>query len=252
MPPCPACEAQPLSEEKDESGVAFDLCPKCRGVWLDSGELSTLLGKPAAEGLLDFRQGARKCVRCAKPMLRGSFVSPGLLVDRCAPCGGLWLDHQELRLVRKLLGVDRELAAERAPAAPAPAQAAPPAQASLPVSDLPGTSLEASSLQSRPAATPAWLLHGLWWLVIGLAVFFWGWREVHRLEALRAAGGLVGPAPKHLLGFGAVMAALGLYFVLAQPEDAADGYLAVFRSGVSHAFRRRYGRHCRHHHWYDA
>lgn len=33
----------------DRSGVQFDMCPSCRGVWLDRGELEKLMGAAADE-----------------------------------------------------------------------------------------------------------------------------------------------------------------------------------------------------------
>ena len=34
----------------DRHGVQFDMCPTCRGVWLDRGELEKLMAAAAAEG----------------------------------------------------------------------------------------------------------------------------------------------------------------------------------------------------------
>lgn len=39
---CPNCEAG--MQEVNRNGVMLDMCPKCRGVWLDRGELEKLLG----------------------------------------------------------------------------------------------------------------------------------------------------------------------------------------------------------------
>ena len=37
---CPACNETLLMSEKN--GVEIDYCPKCRGIWLDRGELEKL------------------------------------------------------------------------------------------------------------------------------------------------------------------------------------------------------------------
>jgi Zn-finger nucleic acid-binding protein len=43
---CPACsETLTMSERQ---GVEIDFCPKCRGVWLDRGELDKILEREAA------------------------------------------------------------------------------------------------------------------------------------------------------------------------------------------------------------
>ncbi|MFN4092853.1 MAG: zf-TFIIB domain-containing protein [Brevundimonas sp.] len=34
----------------ERSGVQFDMCPSCRGVWLDRGELEKLMEAAGAEG----------------------------------------------------------------------------------------------------------------------------------------------------------------------------------------------------------
>ncbi len=34
----------------ERSGVRFDMCPECRGVWLDRGELEKLMEAAAADG----------------------------------------------------------------------------------------------------------------------------------------------------------------------------------------------------------
>jgi Zn-finger nucleic acid-binding protein len=38
---CPNCEAELKLSERQ--GVEIDYCPKCRGVWLDRGELDKIL-----------------------------------------------------------------------------------------------------------------------------------------------------------------------------------------------------------------
>ncbi|MDA8096752.1 MAG: hypothetical protein C4575_01135 [Desulforudis sp.] len=38
---CPACDAE--LRMTDRQGVEIDYCPKCRGVWLDRGELDKIV-----------------------------------------------------------------------------------------------------------------------------------------------------------------------------------------------------------------
>lgn len=40
---CPRCGSTTL-DERERNGVTVDVCPSCRGVWLDRGELEKLLG----------------------------------------------------------------------------------------------------------------------------------------------------------------------------------------------------------------
>jgi Zn-finger nucleic acid-binding protein len=41
---CPACKDTVLSMT-ERQGVEIDFCPKCRGVWLDRGELDKIIEK---------------------------------------------------------------------------------------------------------------------------------------------------------------------------------------------------------------
>ncbi len=44
---CPTCTDTPLVMS-DRQGVEIDYCPKCRGVWLDRGELDKLIERSNA------------------------------------------------------------------------------------------------------------------------------------------------------------------------------------------------------------
>ena len=44
---CPTCPDAALAMT-DRQGIEIDYCPKCRGVWLDRGELDKLLERAAA------------------------------------------------------------------------------------------------------------------------------------------------------------------------------------------------------------
>ena len=43
---CPACKVDLVMTERKD--VEIDYCPKCRGVWLDRGELDKIIEKSAA------------------------------------------------------------------------------------------------------------------------------------------------------------------------------------------------------------
>jgi Zn-finger nucleic acid-binding protein len=44
---CPNCEETLVMTERQ--GVEIDYCPKCRGVWLDKGELDKIIEKSQGE-----------------------------------------------------------------------------------------------------------------------------------------------------------------------------------------------------------
>ncbi len=41
---CPGCETSDL-QVRTRDGVEIDVCPRCRGVWLDRGELEKLIAR---------------------------------------------------------------------------------------------------------------------------------------------------------------------------------------------------------------
>lgn len=44
---CPTCSTE--LKMADRQGVEIDYCPKCRGVWLDRGELDKIIERASAE-----------------------------------------------------------------------------------------------------------------------------------------------------------------------------------------------------------
>ena len=48
---CPNCEELLVMTERQ--GVEIDYCPKCRGVWLDKGELDKIIEKLIKPYILD-------------------------------------------------------------------------------------------------------------------------------------------------------------------------------------------------------
>lgn len=44
---CPSCNETLVMTERQ--GVEIDYCPKCRGVWLDKGELDKIIERAAGE-----------------------------------------------------------------------------------------------------------------------------------------------------------------------------------------------------------
>jgi Zn-finger nucleic acid-binding protein len=111
MPPkkaieCPRCWAPMEVEEVDIIGlnVTIDRCPRCRGIWLDDGELRRLLGDRRLADYLtkDIGTKARSpliCPRCKNLM---DFERAGdVETDVCLACHGVWLDAGEMRALRE-------------------------------------------------------------------------------------------------------------------------------------------------------
>ena len=116
---CPVCKNAMITLELAE--VEIDYCTDCVGIWLDSGELELLLGRPEqAERLLQsFKvdnsctEKIRKCPICLKKMQKISvgLSSPTLLIDKCSRGDGLWFDKGELQDIvdRALLDKDNKI-----------------------------------------------------------------------------------------------------------------------------------------------
>jgi Zn-finger nucleic acid-binding protein len=87
--------------------VEVDYCDRCRGLWLDAGELETLMqitGATAADPLVEFQhrvvpsphRGRHLCPRCDR-RLDEIAVGSSLHLDRCPRGHGLWFDRHELQ-----------------------------------------------------------------------------------------------------------------------------------------------------------
>lgn len=62
---CPRCEIPSLTE-LDRQGITIDRCDRCRGVWLDRGELEKLVAREAAAGAGE-REAAPVAHRAQEP-----------------------------------------------------------------------------------------------------------------------------------------------------------------------------------------
>lgn len=51
---CPVCSVDLVMS--DRQGVEIDYCPKCRGVWLDRGELDKIIERSHVQEAPEFRQ----------------------------------------------------------------------------------------------------------------------------------------------------------------------------------------------------
>lgn len=84
---CPNCDVGMTNVQR--SGVEIDICPKCRGVWLDRGELEKLL-EP-------FREAPEPPQAIPFPTGGGGFASPGSPwaqpVPPPQPSQGFWDKH---------------------------------------------------------------------------------------------------------------------------------------------------------------
>ena len=94
---CPCCNVPTFVVE--EQGIELDLCPDCRGVWFDRGELELLLGDGAQLEMSAAKtdEKLRRCPICRHKMDKVN-IGPGrrVLIDVCSDSCGMWFDRTEL------------------------------------------------------------------------------------------------------------------------------------------------------------
>lgn len=97
--PGPGCRGVMTPETRD--GITVDRCERCRGLWFDARELDGWLAAtlPADVPLPEERiprrgVGTRQCPRCRESLDAAGW--PGLILDRCPSCRGLFVEANEL------------------------------------------------------------------------------------------------------------------------------------------------------------
>lgn len=106
---CPKCNT-PTAIFNLEADLNFDRCDKCKGMWMDKGELARTSGstndftdpKIITSGL----SSTRKCPKCpgSPQMSEVFFKKPNnLMIDVCKSCEGIWLDSKELVQLQGIL-----------------------------------------------------------------------------------------------------------------------------------------------------
>jgi Zn-finger nucleic acid-binding protein len=116
---CPVCKNEPMIVlELNE--VEIDYCLKCKGIWLDAGELELLLGSgaEATEFLNSFsndnqsKEKKLKCPICNKKMEKALVIGDKkVTIDKCKNDHGIWFDSGELEDVLQMgsLGKDNKV-----------------------------------------------------------------------------------------------------------------------------------------------
>ena len=106
---CPKCDAHLIL--LNFRGVEVDFCEKCRGIWLDAGEVERIMettGARPSDPLSQFHNHETSgsvsrrhlCPRCDQGLHELEIDAPGhptLTLDRCPRGHGLWFDADELQ-----------------------------------------------------------------------------------------------------------------------------------------------------------
>ena len=112
MSPCPRCGAS--LQPARVGPVMLDGCDSCGGLWFDHEELTQLAragGELLAAAEVTFEpsvgpaggaRGAMSCPRCSAALCPFEFRhTPGVTLDACPRCRGIWVDDQELAAIAR-------------------------------------------------------------------------------------------------------------------------------------------------------
>ncbi len=104
---CPACKHPSMTNEEIDLGLKIQKCPQCEGIWIKSdsylhwltlhGETLPELPKNMSKHLpVEEKKDIKICPDCGHFLTKRK-VGHGIdfHVDRCATCGGIWLDKNE-------------------------------------------------------------------------------------------------------------------------------------------------------------
>ncbi|MFH1032572.1 MAG: zf-TFIIB domain-containing protein [Chloroflexota bacterium] len=120
---CPVCKQAMIVVEHKK--IELDFCPKCTGVWFDSGELELfaqsvslrdadlmtkdIITSPDTKAVHE----ERKCPVCNQRMKETTISEPAIHIDACRRGDGLWFDggevHQLLRQLPKKEGSQQKI-----------------------------------------------------------------------------------------------------------------------------------------------
>lgn len=99
---CPHCKQNSLVEVITKNGVLVDICNKCKGIWLDKGEIYYFTETPAylehilKDALRNPEPSKRLNPRTQTPLQILKLFDCGIEIDYCPKTEGIWLDNGEL------------------------------------------------------------------------------------------------------------------------------------------------------------
>ena len=94
--------------EQYAHGITIDMCPSCKSIWFDPGELEVLKHHPDQELLSKLDQSAEfkqkseivaPCPRCNTKTLNMGKVR-GYEAGRCSSCHGVWVNPRKMKSKR--------------------------------------------------------------------------------------------------------------------------------------------------------
>jgi Zn-finger nucleic acid-binding protein len=137
-----------------DRGVEVDVCARCRGLWLDRGEIFSFardrarLTRALEEARRTATSGALLSPQTGAPMIVLKLLGGQLEIDECPKSGGLWLDRGEIERVGREagFGVVLDESAEPPEVRPDPALAARLGAVAAGLAPLPNLFLRSATL----------------------------------------------------------------------------------------------------------
>jgi Zn-finger nucleic acid-binding protein len=125
---CPR-DGSEMEEVRYEADIMVDVCRRCRGKWLDEGELEAIqesterdyskelaaMGDalpPRSEAVRPYATATLPCPKCSTPLVEEEYAHCSQIhIDVCPEGCGVWLDEGELKAVELFFEKNRERAA---------------------------------------------------------------------------------------------------------------------------------------------
>jgi len=119
---CPVCYRDLIKVTRGSTEV--DICPKCQGVWLDSGEIVLFIKEltesseisprtphlfkpPDVKTVHTLNEPDKLCPRCNKTLQKFNYAyDSNIFLDKCPLCQGIWLDGGEAESIARYLKDD--------------------------------------------------------------------------------------------------------------------------------------------------
>ena len=104
---CPKCEIYMRREKVEFSGynITIDFCVQCHSYWFDKGEINKYIKTRIVDKKLRNKDGYLGWGKPACPRCGGKIslkFLENLELDHCDDCGGIWLDHGELKILQNM------------------------------------------------------------------------------------------------------------------------------------------------------
>ncbi|MFT7533519.1 MAG: Zn-finger nucleic acid-binding protein [Gammaproteobacteria bacterium] len=111
---CPKCKDNSLKAIKaSKTNIELERCPNCKGLCFDKDELTSILGKRAAQDFEIPKYAASnskdKCHKCNEGLHKFCYPNTMTMIDACKGCSGIWLDNLEWKEILEARHPDNQM-----------------------------------------------------------------------------------------------------------------------------------------------